>query len=566
MSSFEKKLQSYDGDTNRERIGSVVDSIWPAPSYRKHQRKAIIDIVEALWIDNYDGAALSASTGAGKSLILYAVSKTVSKVTGGKTFSTTPLNTLIDQIENDDLLNDAVTLKGKNNYSCVHRMDRGTSVDDAICQRMDGFNCEHKGEYPSQGGCPYYGKKELGKVSDTLVTNLSYLMTNAMIPTEYGFEERELLEIDEVQNVEDFALQFIGFTIDESKIPIRFEGQPEMPSPSSSMEEMVTWLEGLLGVVIDKKNMLSAKEDLTTAENNEFKKLKRISHKINNFLQDQAEGKHWTKTHDDGNVSFEPVFIGRFIDRFLWSQAEKYVLSSATIPKGDFLEEIGLGDEEIKRIEVPSTFPKERRPVVTDYVGKMTKGERRETIPKVVRKIEELAVHHSGEKGFVHCNSYRIMQKIYDQLSPEIKRKTMTQDPDNRTESLEQWFRSDKQIFLSVAMAEGISLDDDKCRWQVVAKASYPYVGDERVSYRLNELGDWDWYNNQAIIDLQQAVGRGMRSKDDYCTTYLLDSSIKTLIQRNRELFEPWFLESIGTTPADHLNAKVPESKFNLSA
>jgi Rad3-related DNA helicase len=552
---------------SREEIKNILEKVWTAESFREYQKSSIIDIVEALFIEDYDGAVLSCPTGGGKSLMLYAVSRIISHKNGYKTFSTTPLNTLIDQIEKDDLIEQAVTLKGKNNYSCVHPMDAGTNVDDAVCQRMTGFNCEYKDEYPDEGGCPYYGRKELGKVSDTLVTNLSYLMTNAMIPSEYGFEPRTLLEIDEVQNVEDFALQFIGFTIDESRIPVDFSKIQPIPGEHSSMDKMVRWLNTLLSLLINKTNRLSSQQSLTDRENKELKKLKRIKHRVINFIEDQEKGKHWTKTHDENNpekVSFEPVFIGRFIDKFLWSQAEKYILSSATIPKGEFLEEIGLEPDNIKRIEVPSTFPVGNRPVITDYVGKMTKNERRETIPKMVDKIEELAEHHRGERGFIHCNSYGIMERIYDRLGPEVKHRTMKQDPDNREESLDKWIRSDKQIFLSVAQDEGISLDGDKARWQVVAKASYPFVGDERVSYRLNELGDWDWYNNCAIINLQQAAGRAVRSKDDEAVTYLLDSSFKSLLNRNRHLFEGWFLEAVNCET--HLDVMRPESKFNLSA
>ncbi len=551
---------------SRAQIEEAVEAVWPAPGFREYQKESIIAIVEALFLEDYTGVALSAPTGAGKSLILYTVAKVLSYVKGEKTFSTTPLNTLIDQIENDDLLQDVVTLKGKNNYSCVHPMDRGTSVDDAICQRMSGFNCEYKDKLPENGGCPYYGSKEKGKKSDVLVTNLSYLMTNAMIPSEHRFEDRRLLEIDEVQNVEGFALQFIGFSISRNRIPINFDQLPPIPKESSSMDEMVSWLKQLLNIVRVRVNHLTAQQTVTEQENDERKKLKRIMHRVINFLGDQAEGKHWTKTHDDKKekVSFEPVFVGRFIDKFLWNQADKVVLSSATIPKGSFLEEIGLDPSDIKRIEVPSTFPVENRPVITDYVGKMTKSERRQTLPKVAEKIGEIANYHRGEQGFVHCNSYDVMEKIYNLLPRDIKRRTTVQDSDNREESLEAWLDNNNQIFLSVAMDEGISLDGDAARWQVVAKASYPFVGDERVSYRLNELNNWDWYNGAAAINLQQAVGRGVRSKDDECVTYLLDSSFKNLLNRNKKLFEGWFIDSINCRT--HFDVMRPDSKFSLSA
>ena len=140
----------------------------------------------------------------------------------------------------------------------------------------------------------------------------------------------------------------------------------------------------------------------------------------------------------------------------------------------------------------------------------------------------------------------------------------MLQDQDNRMGSLEKWFDRPEQIFMSVSMAEGISLDDEKARWQVVAKASYPYLGDERVSYRVREMGDWEWYSGRAAIDLQQAVGRGMRSKDDYCVTYLLDSSFRKLLNKNEHLFEPWFLDSIDCYTDLDVYGK-PDTNFTFS-
>ena len=561
--------EKYPDLSPKGAIHTAVSEVWPASDFREHQKEAIVETVHALYVKDYDVVTISAPTGAGKSLILYAASRVLSHVSGGTTFSTTPLNTLIDQIESDDLIEDVVTLKGKNNYNCVHRMDKGTSVDDAICQRMSGFDCEHKDKPHTQGGCPYYGRKNVGQRSDVVVTNLSYLMANSMIPpaADARFEERDMLAIDEVQNVENFALQFIGFTVGESLVPVNFDNINEMPGYGSDMEEMVDWLYNLLHEVIDNHERLTAKQkhnSLTTAENKDKKKLKRFQHRLSNFLEDFEEGRHWTKTHDDGRVSFEPVFIGRFIDKFLWSQSEKIVLSSATIPKGDFIDNIGLDDKDVYNVSVESTFPKERRPVITtEMVGKMTRGERNETIPEMAERIGDIADAHSRENGFVHCNSYRIAERLYEHMSLDVQDRTRIQDQEDREGSFEDWLNSDKQIFLSVAMDEGISLDDEKARWQVVAKASYPFMGDERVSYRVNELGHWDWYANQAIINLQQAVGRGMRSKDDYCATYLLDESFKSLIDRNERLFEDWFIESIDCE--NDLQRYESPSKFSFS-
>jgi Rad3-related DNA helicase len=549
----ERVTEQYDGDVT-ECIEAAVEDVWPAPSFRAHQQEAIVEILENLYVKDKDVVTLSAPTGAGKSLIIYATSRVISKVARGRSFVTTPINALIDQIEEDELLQHLTTLKGKNNYNCVHPADQGESVDEAICQRDSDFDCEFKEQSHLSGGCPYYGRKMVAKKSDIAVTNLSYLMANSMIPSEVDakFDPRDLLAVDEVQNVEDFALQFVGFTVSPNYIPVDFDDFAPMPDEDDSMEDTVSWIRNeLLRAVTDKYNMLAGLgSKLTKKQNKEMDKLKRTKHRLNNFLQDQAEGKHWTKTHDEeyGNdkIKFEPVFVGRFLGKFLWNQCDKVVLSSATIPKGSFLSDIGLSSRDVATVNVPSTFPKERRPVFTDeMVGKMTSAERDETIPEMAQKIADLADHHEGEPGFVHCHSYKIMERLYENLPPDVQFRTMMQDPDEREESLEGWFDNNKQIFLSVKMDEGISLDGDKCRWQVVAKCSYPFMGDERVSYRLNELNDWGWYSSQAAISLQQAVGRGMRSQEDYSVTYLLDSSFESLINRNENLFEDWFLESI---------------------
>jgi len=130
-------------------------------------------------------------------------------------------------------------------------------------------------------------------------------------------------------------------------------------------------------------------------------------------------------------------------------------------------------------------------------------------------------------------------------------------------------------VFLSVAMDEGVDLDGDKCRWQVLAKTLYKHMGDKRTRYRVlvrgkcqvcdhaeefwdedipNECpnctssgfgGEWDWYNRHAAIQIQQAYGRAVRGPEDHAIFYILDESAIGLIRRNAELFNEWFLEAI---------------------
>lgn len=547
---------------------------WPA--YRENQREAVVSILESLYVEDNDVTTLSAPTGAGKSLILYAAMATVANEFGRNSFFTTPLNALIDQVDGDDFIEDEViTLKGKNNYSCVHPQDAGAPVDSAICQRVDDFECQFKDTHPDSGGCGYYGRKNAALSHSKVVTNLSYLMANSMIPetVDSKFEPREIITIDECQSIEDFALGFVEVVVSERSVPVVWD-QIDLPPRTEDVDDLAEWLQStVLPPVRTELERLDAKPELTEEENDQQEDLEDFARKCNNLIRDVREN-HWVANRevdgDDWRVEFKPIFIGRFLERYLWSQGHKVILSSATIPKGGFLKEVGLDDRDVGNVEVESTFPVERRPVYTDAtVGKMTMRERDTTIPKMARRIADIADHHWEQenfRGFVHCHSYKIAQRLYDNLPQDVKLRTRVQDGDRREESLDDWldapvdqkgWTEDEggQVFLSVAMDEGISLDDWRARWQVVAKAAYPYMGPEakRANYRMDELDDWTWYAGKAAINLQQAVGRGMRSKDDWCHTYVLDKSAAGLIDRNEYLFEDWFLDAVDVRAGDDI-------------
>jgi Rad3-related DNA helicase len=563
-------------------IAVAVDEVWPAPDYREHQQEAVVDILHDLYVSDNDVVTLSAPTGAGKSLILHGVMAVLDNEFEKDAFFTTPLNALIDQIDGDEFISDdVVTLKGKNNYSCVHRQDRGAPVDKAVCQRVSEFQCEHKEQHHEAGGCPYYGRKHVAQNHPEVVTNLSYLMANSMIPEEHGLSNRELVVVDECQKIEDFALNFVGVTVSEHSVPVVWD-DISRPPQTENVDQLSEWLESEVLMKVQRKlEQFESKPELREEEVDQRDDLQEFARKVQNLLSD-VQNHHWVASvegrspqsantasshevanhdYEENKVEFNPIFVGRFLDRFLWSQGHKVVLSSATIPKGGFLEEIGLDDRSVGNVEVESTFPPERRGVYTDeVVGKMTMGERDQTIPKMARKIAELANHHEGKRGFIHCHSYKIAQRLYDALPASTRERTTLQDGDDREQSLEDWlnspidqkgFQDDRggQIFLSVAMDEGISLDDNDARWQVIAKAAYPFMGAKRVEYRMDELDDWTWYANKASIALQQAVGRGMRSKNDWCHTYILDTSAVQLIERNEHLFEDWFKSAVDIEP-----------------
>lgn len=78
-------------------------------------------------------------------------------------------------------------------------------------------------------------------------------------------------------------------------------------------------------------------------------------------------------------------------------------------------------------------------------------------------------------------------------------------------------------------------------------KVPYPNLGDRMVRMRAYMGGEGRaWYQSQTVRTIVQMAGRGMRHKDDWCETYILDSQFgEGVWSRGRQLFPQWFREAM---------------------
>lgn len=560
----------YNNDKIRRQefpddFDSVFDDNFRFPEPRNKQREVIEAIVREFLIKDKDVVLLDAPPGFGKSGVI----NTVLNILDGNHFYVTPLKSLQDQLVTDEFIGgDMTEIKGRNNYSCIHSSaGPDTTVDNAKCQKEDDWECPVKGE------CPYYVQKDKAIKDKIAVMNLSYTMKVPITldPDDGQFTIRDSMTVDECQGIESWSISNIGFTISKFTLPKMVWDNVEWPSNSQceDFDAMVSWLEDeILPAAKKAKTYIAGlpvkDDDQLDAED----RIKQFIDKVNRFLEDVEEN-HWVHTHTNEirknkpnyrKVEFKPIFVGRFLDELMWDNADKLILSSATIPKGDWLSEIGLDDRGVTRISVSSPFPVENRPIcLTEAVGKMTYDERDDNIRDMVKKIKAISEHHDGQKGIVHCRGYNYIKMFKhackkidsdpnddteDRMFKWFNNNVTVQDRENREESLQHWIESDDQIFLSVNMSEGIDLKGDKCRWQVLMKTLYPNMSDKRVDYRVNQMNDWQWYNNKAVIQIEQAYGRAVRGPEDWAYFYVLDESAVNLIERSTNLFHDWFLEA----------------------
>lgn len=543
------------GQTSLSPTALGFDDAFPAPEPRENQKEVIEHTVSG-FDDGKDVVIVDAPPGFGKSLAL----GTIPRRMGASCFYVTPLNTLVDQLDDDEFMeNMMIAMKGRNNYDCIlPDAGSGVTVDKGKCQKESDFECPVKSE------CPYYERKDRAMVHPFVVTNMSYLMADSMIPdmAENTFGNRDVLIVDECQNIEDFAMSFISFTISKHTVPYNVWRAIDLPDDSKEddLDYLLDWIRNeVLTECENERLRLERTPSLTDEQVDDKEQLQNFVMRVKNFLKD-VENNDWIcqiesiikkNAPNDNKVVFKPIEVGRFLEDLLWSRADNIVLSSATVPKGKWLQEIGLGGKDVKRIQVPSPFPVENRKIVTaQAVGKMTYNEREDNAWPMAQKIKEIAEHHEGENGFVHCRSYSMAQMLRRAFTNHGEGKwfrdnVFLQDRSDREGSLEEWMNSDKPVFFSVNMAEGVSLDDDICRYQILAKTLYKHMGDKRTKFRVTERNEWDWYNGHAVIQMEQAYGRAVRSKDDHAVFYILDESAVGLMERSKHLFHDWFLEGV---------------------
>jgi ATP-dependent DNA helicase DinG len=86
-----------------------------------------------------------------------------------------------------------------------------------------------------------------------------------------------------------------------------------------------------------------------------------------------------------------------------------------------------------------------------------------------------------------------------------------------------------------------LSLEEWWTGWGV----PYPSLADRWINEKRKR--NEQWYSWQTGLRLVQAYGRSVRSKDDWATTYVLDSAFGNFVVRNKQILPEWFTNAISS-------------------
>lgn len=525
------------------RLGRIHDE-FPAPSYRGHQETAL-DEIAAAFDDGAEVVLVRAPTGSGKSLLARAICGCAERPaeadpghpTGA--YYTTPQVSQLDAVAEDPLLTDIAVVRGKGNYTCALPDEPTTPVPQAPCERILGYQCSIKHR------CPYYVDRDVAQSGRIAGMTLAYFMQTAGSGT---FGPRDVVVIDEAHGLAGWAETYATIELSTETVP---DWNPDLvPEDVSVDRRLLSLVEGCRDRCQSHLDGLNGRDELAPTEAARRDRLREQVAELDWFcrdVQDTDSPTTWIVEERAESLAIKPLDPARFLHRTVWDRGRRFALLSATILEKDaFCRRVGLDPAAVRLIDVPHTFPLERRPLYDLTQGRMTMSDREETIPKVARALARVMAAHPDEKGIIHCHSYAIQSTLAEHLEEiGLGDRIVIHDREDRDAALAAWQeRTDASAFLSVKMEEALDLAGDLARFQVICKAPYPNVGDPAVSRRLAD-DQWAWYYRRTLRTLIQACGRVVRSRDDFGATYIVDQSVLDVFERSRGAMPHWFREQV---------------------
>lgn len=535
-----------------QNIKSLVKDAFPFKEFRPHQQETIIKIIESLK-GSKKFILLDAPTGSGKSAIGITVAKFFKNA-----FYLTSSKILQDQLMKDFGSPQIQDLKGRNAYECVAydvfpqinspKPKEYVSCAEGFCKRNGdskcGF-CVPDGQIPI---CPYFDQLDKAKSANICIMNFSSFLFQSLTD---NFENRELMIIDEAHNTESQILSFVSLVLTDGGLDLKI---PDYKTAKEYHDWMID--ENLVEIIKTKIEEAHDKEDLKEQENWE-----NCLFKIERFICSDpsewvCEYSHIDKKHKIGKVELKPIFANKYAEDCLFKRSEKFLLMSATILSSkNICEMLGITKDNVEYIEMPNLFPTKNRPIFFMPSGSMSFSTRDRTLPKMLKKIEEICQsNHKNQKGVIHTNSFFISDYVYENCSTNLRKRLFYSksnsfedqflNSSSREKTLQAFEMSNDGILIGPSWHEGIDLKDDLSRFSIICKVPFPnFTSNKQLEARM-KLSQ-EYYAYITALKLVQSYGRSIRNETDWAITYVLDSDFERFISRSGHLLPKWFTEAI---------------------
>jgi len=440
----------------------------------------------------------------------------------------------------------AEELTGRRNYPCLKNPSLFPRLSAELCSwktpnckscelAKQGCEPDDKGYCSCKSDCPYEIQKRRAERAHIGVLNVPYYLLEANFAG--GFDERDFVVLDEVDQTENALMSLIEVSIPEALTKKYDLPRPKFKTKPESWREWAPQALEIVKLRLSKLQGLWGVDDLIAEH-----QLNHLKGKLEFFINEVDD--RWVY---DGDSSFKPIWVNKYAEKYLWSHAKRFLGMSATIsPYRQLCRDLGIHNDEVEFIDVPAVFPAERRLIHYQPAANMNHDTKEAELPSLVAALDKILEKHPNEKGLVHCVSHSNVSQILKLT--KYSERMITHGESDRQSQLYHFIRSNQPlVLLSPSMERGVDLPGDYCRFIVIAKVPFPYLGDPQVSARLHrgKSAGQAWFDATTARRIVQATGRGMRAPDDFCVSYILDSAFRGFYSRSQSMFPRWWRDAL---------------------
>ena len=571
-----------------EQIDSIIDeSFGPTFRFRPNQKEAVATTIDN-WLNGTDNVIISAPTGSGKSITALTIAKVLTKYYDMTGYILASDLGLIDQYQRDveKYFPDWSVIKGQQTYTCNVN---GLSFSSGAC-KLKGCKSygDIKKKFPEcSAECPYIIERDKAIASSLLVCTYSFWLiqqnlVKPLLEDQAPFRERDFTICDEAHKLVGIVQNHFSprihpddlgkmkmvmengsdndtFVDEVTNIRYKIEHYDDNKTIYDTLCEYVTKLKVLSDAIDTIKRDISlktdngeqlSKDDRQLVYNCEF-----LDNHISSFVDyveiiKEVGCENLVKNYDDKRtdvITFNCIDESYLIKKHFHAHCKNKMYMSATI--GDpnvFASDCSFTN--YYSIDIPSTFDFTNSPIfyVPDY--RLSYKEKEWNLPKVAELIDYTIKMYAGKRGIIQTGSYQFAKTLLDYVSPEVRNRLIIYDDTKEKNEAIDYFKycSDK-VLVGPSLIEGLSFDDDLCRFQIIMKVPYPSLADKFVAAKQKLKPEW--YSNTTAISILQGVGRGIRNEKDWCVTFIFDGCYSYLLQKSYSMFPQDFINRIQVIP-----------------
>jgi ATP-dependent DNA helicase DinG len=468
---------------------------------------------------------LNAPTGSGKSAIYMGVAR----MTPGRTCIVTKTKGLADQLMADFRSLGLTDIRGKSNYRCTGLME-STCEDGYVgkCTLKESVSCEYARHYFSALG---------GKL---VVTNYA----NWILVHKYGrgLGKFDLLIFDEAHHLPEELAGAMQVRFTHNEISNILEMAP--PVDVSNVQQWKDWGSTARRKAQGLVDYWKLKVDSTP--NYRLSWLKAMNH-CNNIVRRAStvatmNTADWVVETVDEGYQLDPVRTHMYGERILFLGAKKIIALSATIKKKSLFM-CGVKNEDIEDIEVKSNFPPSRFPVIYIPAVKFDSKISREMVPVWAMAMDKIIGRRLDRKGIIHSISFR-HRDLFMEHTMFADRIISHQQGTSAMKAVETFKSAGPgSVLISPSVQAGYDFPGDQCNYVIIAKV--PLIDTRPNVTKARIKADKEYADYITVQAIQQMAGRGMRSADDMCEVFIIDTNFGWFWKRNGHLASRWFKDSL---------------------